>query len=202
MLPLVVAENERILEDREKLKKFISKKIYTDLEKQWLRQKLLEYKVKKGDLKELMTRMDIIPTSIALAQAAKESGWGTSRFALEGNAIYGQWTWSGQGIAPLDRDNNKNHKILKFPILRASVKAYKNNLNTHKSYKAFRDKRLQLREKNKKIKGLELTGTLKNYAQTGSEYTKILNQIITQNRLTDFEPVKLVGSMKQIELSS
>ena len=202
VLPLVVAENERILEDREKLKLLTNKKFTTDLEKQWLRQKLLEYKVKKGDLKELMTRMDIIPTSIALAQAAKESGWGTSRFALEGNAIYGQWTWSGQGIAPLDRDSNKNHKILKFPILRASVKAYKNNLNTHKSYKAFRDKRLQLREKNKKIKGLELTETLKNYAQTGSEYTKILNQIITQNRLSDFEPVKLVGSVKQIELSS
>ena len=202
VLPLVVAENERILDDREKLKLLTNKKFTTDLEKQWLRQKLLEYKVKKGDLKELMIRMDIIPTSIALAQAAKESGWGTSRFALEGNAIYGQWTWSGQGIAPLDRDSNKNHKILKFPILRASVKAYKNNLNTHKSYKAFRDKRLQLREKNKKIKGLELTETLKNYAQTGSEYTKILNQIITQNRLTDFEPVKLVGSVKQIELSS
>ena len=202
VLPLVVAENERILEDREKLKLLTNKKFTTDLEKQWLRQKLLEYKVKKGDLKELMIRMDIIPISIALAQAAKESGWGTSRFALEGNAIYGQWTWSGQGIAPLDRDSNKNHKILKFPILRASVKAYKNNLNTHKSYKAFRDKRLQLREKNKKIKGLELTETLKNYAQTGSEYTKILNQIITQNRLTDFEPVKLVGSVKQIELSS
>ncbi len=202
VLPLVVAENERILEDREKLKLLTNKKFTTDLEKQWLRQKLLEYKVKKGDLKELMTRMDIIPTSIALAQAAKESGWGTSRFALEGNAIYGQWTWSGQGIAPLERDSNKNHKILKFPILRASVKAYKNNLNTHKSYKAFRDKRLQLREKNKKIKGLELTETLKNYAQTGSEYTKILNQIITQNRLSDFEPVKLVGSVKQIELSS
>ena len=202
VLPLVVAENERILEDREKLKLLNDKKYTTDLEKQWLRQKLLEYKVKKGDLKELLVRIDIIPTSIALAQAAKESGWGTSRFALEGNAIYGQWTWSGQGIAPLERDSNKNHKILKFPILRASVKAYKNNLNTHKSYKAFRDKRFQLRDKNRKIRGLDLTETLKNYAQTGSEYTKILNQIITQNRLTDFEPVKLVGSVKQIELSS
>ena len=189
VLPLVVAENERILEDREKLKLLSNKKFTTDIEKQWLRQKLLEYKVKKGDLNELMIRMDIIPTSIALAQAAKESGWGTSRFALEGNAIYGQWTWSGQGIAPLDRDSNKNHKILKFPILRASVKAYKNNLNTHKGYKVFRDKRAKLREKNKNIKGLELTETLKNYAQTGPEYTKILNQIITQNRLTDFEPV-------------
>ena len=202
VLPLIVAENERILEDRNKLILLAKKKFTTDLEKQWLRQKLLEYKVKKGDLKELFVRMDIIPTSIALAQAAKESGWGTSRFALEGNAIFGQWTWSGQGIAPLDRESNKNHKILKFPILRASVKAYQNNLNTHKSYTKFRQKRSSLRDKNKKIKGLELTETLNNYAQTGSEYTKILNQIIKQNRLTDFEPVRLVNSVKKIQLSS
>ncbi len=202
VLPLIVAENERILADRKKLKKTYKKKNTTDLEKQWLRQKLLEYKVKKGNMEELLLRIDIIPTSIALAQAAKESGWGTSRFALEGNAIFGQWTWSGQGIAPLDRASNKNHKILKFPILRASVKAYQNNLNTHKSYIKFREKRLVLRKKNKDIAGLELTDTLKNYAQTGSEYTKILNQIIRQNRLTDFEPVRLINSVKQIELSS
>ncbi len=202
VLPLIVAENERILEDREKLIVLKDKKFTTDLEKQWIRQKLLEYKVKKGDLKELLVRMDIIPTSIALAQAAKESGWGTSRFALEGNAIFGQWTWSGKGIAPLDRESNKSHKILKFPILRASVKAYQNNLNTHKSYTKFRQKRLALRDKNKKIKGLELTDTLNNYAQTGLEYTKILNQIIRQNRLMDFEPVRLVNSVKKIELTS
>ncbi len=202
VLPLIVAENEKILDDREKLKVLSEKKFTSDLEKQWMRQKLLEYKVKKGSLDELMRRMDIIPVSIALAQAAKESGWGTSRFALEGNAIFGQWTWDGQGIAPLKRDGDKNHKILKFPILRASVKAYKNNLNTHKSYLKFREKRNSLREKNKKITGLALTGTLKNYAQTGSEYTKILNQIITQNRLSDFEPVRLVNSVKQVELNS
>ena len=202
VLPLIVAENEKILDDRRKLKVLSEKKYTSDLEKQWLRQKLLEYKVKKGDLKELLFRMDMVPVSIALAQAAKESGWGTSRFALEGNAIFGQWTWDGQGIAPLDRDSNKNHKILKFPILRASVKAYKNNLNTHKSYSKFREKRKKLREKNRDIKGLALTDTLKNYAQTGSEYTKILNQIITQNRLSDFEPVRLVNSVKQVELKS
>ncbi len=202
VLPLIVAENEKILDDRLKLKTLIEKKFTTDTEKQWLRQKLLEYKVKKGNLEELLFRMDMIPVSIALAQAAKESGWGTSRFALEGNAIFGQWTWDGQGIAPLKRDGDKNHKILKFPILRASVKAYKNNLNTHKSYSKFREKRKQLRDKKKSITGLSLTETLKNYAQTGSEYTKILNQIITQNRLSDFERVRLVNSVKQIELNS
>ena len=141
VLPLVVAENEKILDDRSKLKKIQSKRNTSDDEKQWLRQKFLEYKVKKGNIDELAIRMDIIPVSLALAQGAKESGWGTSRFALEGNAIFGQWTWNGKGIEPLLKDKNQNHKILRFPILRASVKAYKNNLNTHKSYKKFREKK-------------------------------------------------------------
>ena len=86
---------------------------------------------------------------------------GTSRFALEGNAIFGQWTWDGQGIAPLKRDGDKNHKILKFPILRASVKHTKTILTLHKSYSKFREKRKSLRNKNKDITGLELTETLK-----------------------------------------
>tara|TARA_B100000965_G_scaffold393968_1_gene405560 strand:+ start:332 stop:1903 length:1572 start_codon:yes stop_codon:yes gene_type:complete len=197
VLPLIVAENEKILYDRNKLKKITSKKQTTGQEKQWLRQKFLEYKVKKGGIQELEMRMDIIPNSLALAQAAKESGWGTSRFALEGNAIFGQWTWDGSGIAPLNRDKSKNHKILKFPILRASVKAYQNNLNTHKSYIKFREKRRQLREKNKDLNGLELSKTLSNYAQTGSEYIKILAKIIIQNRLMDFEPVRLAHSVKK-----
>ena len=201
VLPLIVAENERILDDRIKLKKIMSKKMTTDQEKQWLRQKFLEYKVKKGNVEELNIKMDIIPTSIALAQAAKESGWGTSRFALEGNAIFGQWTWNGKGIEPLFKDKSKSHKILKFPILRASVKAYQNNLNTHKSYIKFREKRKSFRVKNKKINGLELAKTLDNYAQTGSEYTKILQQIIVQNRLTDFEPVRLANSVQRSELN-
>ena len=201
VLPLIVAENEKILDDRFKLKKITSKKITTDQEKQWLRQKFLEYKVKKGNVEELKIKMDIIPVSIALAQAAKESGWGTSRFALEGNAIFGQWTWNGKGIEPLLKDKSKNHKILRFPILRASVKAYQNNLNTHKSYIKFREKRENLRSKNKKINGLELAKTLGNYAETGSEYTKILAQIIVQNRLMDFEPVRLANSVQRQELN-
>ena len=106
VLPLIVAENEKILDDRFKLKDITSKKTTTSKEKQWLRQKFLEYKVKKGGIEELKVRMDIIPASIALAQAAKESGWGTSRFALEGNAIFGQWTWNGKGIEPLLKDKS------------------------------------------------------------------------------------------------
>ena len=202
VLPLVVAENEKILDDRFKLKNILSRKITTDKEKAWLRQKLREYKVKNSDMSELKRRMDIIPVSIALAQAAKESGWGTSRFALEGNAIFGQWTWTGQGIEPLNKGKHENHKILRFPILRASVKAYKNNLNTHKGYSDFREKKESLRKRNKKIKGLDLTDGLNKYAQTGKEYTDMLEKIIKQNDLDDFETVQLTNSIikKQLNL--
>ncbi len=202
VLPLVVAENDKILDDKIKLKRITSKKMTTDKEKSWLRLKLREYKVKNSDITELDKRMDIIPVSIALAQAAKESGWGTSRFALEGNAIFGQWTWTGQGIEPLNKGKNENHKILRFPILRASVKAYKNNLNTHKGYAEFREKRYTYRKRNKSIKGLNLTETLDRYAQTGKEYTDILEQIIKQNDLSDFETVQLTNSVvkKDIQL--
>jgi|TARA_A100001011_G_scaffold398683_1_gene503971 Bax protein len=202
VLPLVVAENQKILNDRKKFKKITRKKdaARSKKEKLWLDTKLKEYKVKKKDITELNKRMDIIPISIALAQAAKESGWGTSRFALEGNAIFGQWTWTGTGIAPLDRSKEQNHRILRFPILRASVKAYKNNLNTHKGYKSFREKRFSLRSKNKLISGPKLIHTLDNYAETGKEYTKTLGKIIDQNSLTDFENVKLANSVVKKEL--
>ena len=200
VLPLVVAENDKILADKIKLKRIISKKMTTDKEKSWLRLKLREYKVKNSDMTELNKRMDIIPVSIALAQAAKESGWGTSRFALEGNAIFGQWTWTGQGIEPLHKGKNQNHKILRFPILRASVKAYKNNLNTHKGYSEFREKRHSIRKRNKAIKGLALTDTLEKYAQTGKEYTEILEQIIKQNDLSDFETVQLTNSVNKKDI--
>ena len=201
VLPLVVAENQKILDDRSKLLSIVNKKMTSDREKLWLRQKLKEYKVTSGDMLDLEKRMDIIPVSIAIAQAAKESGWGTSRFALEGNAIFGQWTWNGRGIAPLDRNKEKNHKILRFPILRASVKAYKNNLNTHKGYKEFREKRFKLRKKNKSISGLFLIHSLDNYAETGKEYTKILQKIIEQNILTDFENVMLTNTVERKELN-
>ena len=201
VLPLVVAENQKIISDREKLKKIILRKITSDKEKLWLRQKFKEYRIKNGSVDELIKRMDIIPISIAIAQAAKESGWGTSRFALEGNAIFGQWTWNGKGIAPLDRSKEKSHKILRFPILRASVKAYKNNLNTHKSYKEFRETRAKLRSRKKPIKGIVLISTLDNYAQTGVEYTKTLGKMIEQNSLDDFENVKLTNSVIKKELN-
>ena len=170
--------------------------------KKWLNKRYKAYKVSDRNISELIEKIDIIPTSIALAQAAKESGWGTSRFALEGNAIYGQWTWNGEGIEPLEKTKNQKHKILKFPLLRASVKAYITNLNTHRGYKRFRSKRAILRKENRKLVGLELIHELDNYAQNGKEYTKILEKIIEQNDLDELESVTIddFKDSKQLKL--
>ena len=195
LLPLVVAENEKIKEDRQYLLKIL-KENESEKKKKWLNKKYKAYKVSDKNINQLIEKVDIIPTSIALAQAAKESGWGTSRFALEGNAIYGQWTWNGDGIEPLEKTKDQNHKILKFPLLRASVKAYITNLNTHRGYKNFRLKRAELRKQNKKLTGLELIHELENYAQTGKQYTKILAQIIKQNDLEELETV-IIDDFKQ-----
>jgi len=192
ILPLILDENKKITEDRKKLFKILGKNFNTAGERVWLKRRFKEYKIDDGDLSKLKMRMDIIPVSIALAQAANESGWGTSRFALEGNALFGQWTWSKKGISPKNQDPNKTHKVLQFQVLKASVRAYKNNLNTHNAYQEFREARAQLRQENKKIIGLELTKYLKNYAGIGEKYVEILDDIITRNSLTDFDKATLL----------
>ena len=191
-MPLVIDENNKILENRKKLFKILGKNFNTIGERVWLKRRFKEYKIDDGDLAKLKMRMDIVPVSIALAQAANESGWGTSRFALEGNALFGQWTWSKKGITPADSDSNSTHKILQFQILKASVKAYKNNLNTHNAYREFREARAQLRQENKKIIGLDLTKYLKKYAANGEQYVMILDDIIKKNSLTDFDKANLL----------
>ena len=201
VMPLILDENNKILENRKKLFKILGKQNNSRGERVWLKRRFEDYGIKNEDVTELKMRMDIIPVSIAIAQAAKESGWGTSRFALEGNAMFGQWTWGKKGISPLKREKNQDHKILKFPILRSSVQAYKNNLNTHNGYKEFREKRAELRRKNKKISGVVLVQYLYNYAATGSEYTKILKKIIEQNQLTDFDAAILMHSKQSSSLT-
>ena len=194
ILPLILDENEKITEDRKKLFKILAKDFNTVGERVWLKRRFKEYKVEDRDTAKLKMRMDIIPVSIAIAQAANESGWGTSRFALEGNALFGQWTWSKKGISPKNKDPNQSHKILQFQILKASVRAYKNNLNTHNAYKEFRENRAKLRQGNDQINGLELVEYLKNYASIGEKYVAILRDIIKKNSLTDFDKSNLLST--------
>ncbi len=192
ILPLILNENEKIQDDRKKLFKILGKNFNTVGERVWLKRRFREYKIEDQDSGKLKMRMDIIPVSIALAQAANESGWGTSRFALEGNALFGQWTWSKKGISPKNKDPDQSHKVLQFQILKASVRAYKNNLNTHNAYKEFRETRAKLRQENKRIIGLDLTKYLKNYAAIGEKYVVIIEAIIENNSLTDFDKADLL----------
>ncbi len=199
ILPLILEENNRIKLDRKKLFSILNKNKNTNSEKKWLNLKFKQYGVMNKDLSTLKIRMDQIPVSLAIAQAAKETGWGTSRFAIEGNALFGQWTWSGEGIKPAGADNDTSHKVMKFKILKSSVRAYQRNLNTHSSYKEFRMARAELRDNKMKLDSLILSNYLDSYAETGKQYVKILKQIIKQNNLTDFDDVKLLPTSKKLK---
>ena len=199
ILPLVIDENNSIKLDRMKLFSILNKSKNTKTEQGWLNVKFKQYGVVNKNLSTLKIRMDEVPVSMAIAQAAKETGWGTSRFAQEGNALFGQWTWSGEGIKPADAEDDSTHKVMRFKVLQASVKAYQRNLNTHSSYKDFRSVRAELRGQGKKLDSMILTEYLDKYAETGKEYVKILQQIIRQNDLTDFDDAKLLPSSKNLE---
>ena len=199
ILPLVIKENNNIKLDRNKLFIILNKSKNTKVEKKWLEAKFKQYGVINKDLSTLKIRMDEVPVSMAIAQAAKETGWGTSRFAQEGNALFGQWTWSGEGIKPAGADDDSTHKVMKFKVLQASVKAYQRNLNTHSSYKDFRSARAELRDKGQKLDSIVLTNYLDKYAETGKEYVKILHQIIRQNNLEDFDDAKLLPTSIDLE---
>ncbi len=199
VLPLILQENNNIRLDRKRLFSIINKSNNTKLEKNWLNKKYKQYGIPSKDLSTLKVRMDEVPVSLALAQAAKETGWGTSRFAQEGNALFGQWTWSGDGLKPKEADEHKGHKVMKFNVLQASVRAYQRNLNTHKTYKEFRLARAQLRDEGKPLDSIILSQYLDEYAETGQEYVKILKKIIVQNDLKDFDNAKLLPTSLELE---
>tara|TARA_B100001013_G_scaffold307731_1_gene211394 strand:+ start:477 stop:1616 length:1140 start_codon:yes stop_codon:yes gene_type:complete len=199
VLPLIIEENTRIKLDRKKLFVILNKSNNSNSDKKWLKEKFKQYGVKNNDLATLKIRMDEIPVSLAIAQAAKETGWGSSRFAQEGNALFGQWTWSGDGIKPAGVDKDAKHKVARFKVLKASVKAYQRNLNTHSSYKEFRKERAIQRDNYGKLNSLELVKYLDKYAETGVEYTKILKKIIRQNYLTEFDDVKILPTSLKLK---
>ena len=199
ILPLIIEENTKIKLDRKKLFVILNKNNNTKSDLEWIGKKFKQYGVSKNDFTTLKTRMDEVPVSLAIAQAAKETGWGTSRFAQKGNALFGQWTWSGDGIKPAGAEINSTHKVASFKVLKASVKAYLRNLNTHPSYKQFRKERAIQRDNDEKLNSLELVKFLDKYAETGVEYTRILSKIIKQNSLTEFDDVKILPTSAKLK---
>ena len=183
LLPLIIAANQDIAEERTKALHLLSQKntkAFSEEDKQWLKQLYKKYKTQNESV--LRKRLDIIPLPLALAQSIEESGWGTSFFARQGNALYGQI--SQTGMRPKDRPNGP--KIKQFDNLLQSVKSYMHNLNTHKAYKGFRDLRFQMRTKKQKLDAYKLAAQLLNYSIKKSVYVQNLHSIMRKNKLHDF----------------
>jgi len=195
MLPLVLNANERILADRAQLlylKTMIEMgQEITNEDALWLVDLAALYYVDEGDLDELVRRVDVIPPSLALAQAALESGWGTSRFAHEGNAVFGQRSWDeDDGIVPEDRPADQTHVVRSFDGLRDSVFAYLVNLNRHQAYEHLRELRVGLHNQDLPLDGWTLADGLDDYAEHPG-YVDLVRSVIRQNRLTDFDAARL-----------
>jgi len=202
VLPLILQANEEILRDRRRLwsihfQKSLGKKLDPS-DRLWLMVMEERYGVKRGALDALLKRVDIIPPSLALAQAAEESGWGTSRFVREGNAVFGQWTFSDNGsLVPSQRDDGKVHRVRTFSNLLDSVRAYARNLNTHPAYRKMRRQRHGLRLKGAPLDGLLMVENLKSYSQRGEKYIDAIRTLIETNNLHRLDDARLRDGTSQ-----
>ena len=200
VLPLVLSVNERLRRDRSRLLRIerqleTAQKLNVD-DAAWLAELAELYSVEAGDMRSLTLRVDQVPVSLALAQAAIESGWGTSRFATLGNALFGQWTENPdvRGLLPAKRGENQFHRVRAFSKLIRSVWKYAHNLNTHPAYGEFRLRRGETRQVNKSLSGDLLALTLTRYSERGTAYTEGLRTIIRANRLSELDDTKLVDA--------
>ena len=197
VLPLFLTANEEVEAEREKLlqikAELAEKGILGADNLRQLRRLAKKYEVPmEGDvvslnsvIETLERRVDIVPPSLGLAQAASESGWGTSRFAQEGNALFGQWTIGGKGMVPKEQRASKgDYKVARFKTPLASVRSYIRNLNTNAAYKQFRKRREAARSSGKSLSGSRLAKTLTKYSERGTAYVDDLLSIINTNRLS------------------
>ncbi len=199
MVPLVTNENKHIKEQREYLKPLYKKMDaginLTPFDHQWLENRCTEYRLKKCEQNELLKRMDTIPESLVLAQAAIESGWGSSRFAQEGNALFGQWVYNDSiGMIPSQRLTGESHKVGRFNTPQESIRSYFLNLNTNKAYAQFREKRQQLHKTHEPLSGLALTPELIRYSERKERYVDLLESLIKSNNLEACNGIPLAST--------
>lgn len=200
VLPLVLKVNDEISADRRRLLRLKTEagqgRKLPAADRLWLAVMSEVYDVNRGDLTELLSRVDVVPPSLALAQAAEESGWGTSRFVREGNALFGQWTFDKTtGLVPIRRDSGRTHRVRAFPSLVHGVRAYVRNLNTHRAYRHLRRQRAAMRRDGAHLDGMGLTGTLTGYSERGEDYVQTIQSIIRANRLEKLDRAKLSGDV-------
>lgn len=195
MLPLVLRVNAAILRERAFLHDMIRKddqgEAPTAGEQRRLEILAEHFGTGPDDLDQLLMGVDVIPPSLAIAQSAIESGWGTSRFAQEGNALFGQWTFGESGLVPEAAAEGSSHRVRAFEKLIDSVSAYAFNLNTHRAYAEFRERRAALRRSGRVLLGADLAPTLRRYSERGDDYVRDLRVIQQENRLAAFDRAQL-----------
>ena len=194
LLPIVLHANEMIVIERKKLLSLLmqTNSSWTKNDRDWISDLHQRYKVEETNLEELLRRVDIIPPSLALAQAAVESGWGTSRFVQEGNAIFGQWTYEpSQGIAPAEATSGSRHYVKSFEGLSDSVVSYFLNLNSHYAYSSFRNRRKIMREQIGSLDSFSLANTLLYYSEKREIYVDAIRSIIKRNDLVSYDKARL-----------
>ena len=201
ILPLVLQVNESLLADRKRLlalqDRIRDNKKIDAVNRLWLAMMSDRYGVSRDDVPAMLERVDIIPPSMAIAQAAAESGWGTSRFTREGNALFGQWTYAKGNLVPGQRDDGKEHMIRQFDSLIDSVRGYARNLNTHRAYREYRNLRAEMREQGKPLDGRALVGMLHRYSERGVDYVNEIRALISFNKLNRFDDARLANDAEQ-----
>lgn len=195
-LPLILHANEMILWDRKIVLKLRDKtrsgKTISAEEQAWLNKKARDYGLAEPNLMEMVRRIDVIPPSMALAQAAEESGWGTSRFARQGNAIFGQRTWRDHaGIKPARRGKGETFEVRAFDSLIDGIMSYTRNLNGHSAYDEFRRAREAQRRIGGGLDGYALVGTLARYSERGAAYIKTIRMLMRVNAMRVYDRVRL-----------
>lgn len=195
-LPLILATNEAIVLDRARIERLRTAQDRNGPlaveDAWWLWQTFVAYKVAPFDFDELLRRVDIVPPSLAIAQAAEESGWGTSRFVRHGNALFGERIYRGtNGMVPNRISEGHRFRVRRFGQLLAAVAAYVSNLNTHPAYEAFRDRRSAMRAENARFDASALAGGLEAYSERRQAYIKTVRAIIRTNALTELDRLRL-----------
>lgn len=190
--PLVEKENQKILNERKFVVEFFDEYSKNPLIENNKLLKLAtlakKYRIKNiYNKEEYLKKIDTIPISLVLAQAAIESGWGKSRFARVANNFFGEWTYGKEGIVPKNREPGKKHKIRIFKTIEDSIASYMLNLNRHPAYKEFRTIRYVARKEGKKFDGLQAAMTLQRYSQLGKKYNYLVSSIIKKNKLHRYE---------------
>ncbi|MFQ5509636.1 MAG: glucosaminidase domain-containing protein [Leptospirillia bacterium] len=212
LVPIVLMENNRVTQERTRMQDLFARMDEgyqpSAMEISWLLGLTERYRVKdwpttRAARKALDLRVQQVPVSLTLAMAAFESGWGTSRFADEGNNLFGQWTYKrGTGIVPNQRDAGRRHELAVFPDLTSSVRAYIQNLNSHWAYENFRQERARLDETTSQEAAIRLATTLDRYSERGMAYVNELLGLIRANRMTRFDGARLHAPVPPLEMTA